>query len=46
MNREVITDLAFSNLLDLIPLISNTGEEIDPVILRIYERTTAILEEI
>ena len=46
MNRDVITELAFANLLDLIPLISNTGEETHPAILRIYERTNTILEEI
>ena len=46
MNREVITELVFANLLDLIPLISNTDEEIDHVILRVYERTAAIYEEI
>ena len=46
MNRDVITDLAFANLLDLIPLITNTDEDFDPAILRIYERTAAILEEI
>ena len=40
MNREITTinDLAFANLLDLIPLISNTGEEVDPIILQLYER--------
>ena len=46
MNRDVITDLVFANLLDLIPLIKNTDEEIDFAILRVYERTAAILEEI
>jgi len=46
MNRDVITDLVFANLLDLIPLIKNTDEEMDHVILRVYERTAAILEEI
>ena len=46
MNREVITNLVFANLLDLIPLIRNTDEEIDYVIFRIYERTAAIYEEI
>ena len=46
MNRDVITDLVFANLLDLIPLIKNTDEEIDQAILRVYERTAAIYEEI
>ena len=46
MNRDVITDLVFANLLDLIPLITNTGEDHDPAILRVYERTAAILDEI
>ena len=47
MNREIteITDLALANLLDVIPLISNTGEEVDPLILRIYERNAAILQQ-
>ena len=47
MNRDIteITDLALANLLDVIPLISNTGEEIDPLILRIYERNAAILQQ-
>ena len=49
MNRDVIIDLVFANLLDLIPLIRNVGEnggENDTAILRVYERTAAILEEI
>ena len=47
MNREItnITDLALANLLDVIPLISNTGEEVHPLILRIYERNAAVLEQ-
>ena len=47
MNREIteITELALANLLDVIPLISNTGEMVDPVILRIYERNFAVLEQ-
>lgn len=47
MNQEIteITDLALANLLDVIPLISNTGEEVDPLILRIYERNAAILQQ-
>ena len=46
MNRDVITDLVFANLLDLIPLIRNTDEENDLAILRVYQRTAAIYEEI
>ena len=47
MNREIIeiTELALANILDLIPLISNTGERVDPLILRIYERNAAVLEQ-
>ena len=52
MNREItgITDLALANLLDLISLMSNTGEKVDPtylegIILRIYERNAAVLEQ-
>ena len=52
MNREIteITDLALANLLDVIPLISNTGDKVDPIILRkglerIYERNAAVLEQ-
>ena len=46
MNRDVITDLVLANLLDLIPLIINADEDLDPAILRIYEQTAAIFEEI
>ena len=47
MNREIITmnDLAFANLLDLIQLISNTGEEVDPIILQLYERNAGAFDE-
>ena len=47
MNREFveIKELALANLLDVIPLISNTGERVDPIILRIYERNSAVLEQ-
>ena len=47
MNREIIeiTELALANILDVIPLISNTGEWVDPIILRIYERNAAILDQ-
>ena len=45
MNRETIDiqELALANILDIIPLISNTGEEMDVAIWRIYERNVAIL---
>ena len=47
MNQEIteITDLALANLLDVIPLISNTGEEVDPLILQIYERNAAVFQQ-
>ena len=47
MNRDIteITELALANLLDLIQLISNTGEEVDPIIIRIYERNLAVIEQ-
>ena len=47
MNREFveIEELALANLLDVIPLILNTGERVDPIILRIYERNFAVLEQ-
>ena len=47
MNREItdISELALANLLDLIPLISNTGDEVDPVIVQIYERNAAVLDQ-
>ena len=38
-----IIDLAFANLLDLIPMISNTDENVDPALVRIYERNAAIV---
>ena len=47
MNSEFveIEDLALANLLDVIALISNTGERVDPIILRIDERNSAVLEQ-
>ena len=38
-----ITELAFLNTLDLIPMIQNTGEDINPLILQMYERNAAVL---
>ena len=43
MDEEMtlVTEIIFANLLDVIPLISNTETEIHPAILRIYERNAA-----
>ena len=38
-----IIDLALANLLDLIPMISNTDENVDSVLIRFYERNAAIV---
>ena len=38
-----VFDLALANLLDVIPLITNTDEDVDPALLRIYERNAAII---
>ena len=45
VNREImdITELALANILDVIPRMFNTGDEVDPLILRIYERNAAVL---
>ena len=40
-----IIELALANLLDLIPMISNTDEDVDPALIRIYERNAAIVNE-
>ena len=47
MNQEIndISELALANLLDLIPLISNTGDEVDPIIVQIFERNAAVLDQ-
>ena len=37
----LVTEIIFANLLDVIPLISNTETEINQAILRIYERNAA-----
>ena len=39
----LVTEIIFANLLDVIPLISNTETEINQAILRIYERNAAFL---
>ena len=46
MNREIISfeELAFANLLDVIPLISNVDEEVHPALFRIYERNAAVIQ--
>ena len=47
MDQEIeIRQLALANILDLIPLIANTGEEVDPVILRSYEHNAAVLDQL
>ena len=47
MNREItaITNLALANILDLVPLITNTGDEVNPFILQMYERNAAVLDQ-
>ena len=42
-NDTSIIDLALANLLDVIPLITNTDENVDPALLRIYDRNAAII---
>ena len=39
-------EIIFGNLLDAIPLISNTDSGINPAILRIYERNAAFFNGI
>ena len=45
VNDVSIIELAFANLLDLIPMISNTDENVDPALIRIYERNAAIVND-
>ena len=47
MNREIteLTAIIFANLLDVIPLISNTDDRIDSNLLNIYYRTAAYFLE-
>ena len=46
MNNDTsIIDLALANLLDVIPLITNTDENVDPALLRIYDRNAAIIND-
>ena len=44
-NDTSIIDLALANLLDVIPLITNTDENVDPALLRIYDRNAAIIND-
>ena len=48
MEREIttLTNAIFANLLDAIPLISNTDDEINPAIFWIYERNAAFFQDI
>ena len=43
MNEEIneLTAIIFANLLDVIPLISNTDDKIDSTLLNIYYRNAA-----
>ena len=49
MNRDEIIDLVLANMLDVIPLISNTDNEvnadINATLVSIYERNMAVLNE-
>ena len=47
MNREIteLTAIIFANLLDVIPLISNTDDRIDLNLLNIYYRTAAYFQD-
>ena len=43
MNEEIteLTTIIFANLLDVIPLISNTDDKIDSTLLNIYNRSAS-----
>ena len=41
-----LIEIIFANLLDAIPLISNTDNEFNPAILRIYERNAVLFQDI
>ena len=47
MNREIteLTATIFANLLDVIPLISNTDDRIDLNLLNIYYRSSAYFQD-
>ena len=47
MNQEIISprNLALANLLDIIPLISNTDDRADPAIIRLYERNASVMND-
>ena len=46
MNREIteLTAIIFANLLDLIPLISNTDDRVDSALLDMYYRNAAYFQ--
>ena len=50
MIRDEIIDLALANILEIIPVISNTDDESNPevnaILLSIYERNLAILNAV
>ena len=47
MDPEIeMLELALANVVELIPLIANAGEEVDPVILRSYEHNAAVLDQL
>ena len=48
MNSEIteLTAIIFANFLDVIPLITNTDDAIDPNLLNIYYRTAAYFQDI
>ena len=43
--RNTLQTLAFANLLDIIPFLSNTEDRVDPAVLRIYQRNAAVLRD-
>ena len=47
MNREIteLTAIIFANLLDVIPLISNTDDSVDSILLNIYYRNAAYFQD-
>ena len=46
MNREIteLTAIIFANLLDVIPLISNTDDRVESALLQIYYRNAAFFQ--
>jgi len=47
MNREIteLTAIIFANLLDVIPLISNTDERMESALLQIYYRNASLFQD-